>query len=334
MTAHVSVLLPYRQCSATIEEAARSILCQRGVDLELCAIDDGSTDDGPARVARLAAADRRVVPLSTGGVGIARALQAGLAAARGSIIARMDGDDVCAPERLARQLALLEGEPRLGAVGTRVEPFPAEAVGEGLRLYVAWQNELVTPADHARALFIEAPLCHPSVVLRRTALEQVGGWRDTGGPEDYDLWLRLDAAGWGLAKVPEVLFRWRHLPGRSTFADPRYDKARFLAIKAPHLARRVRAWGRPLSIWGAGRTGKRLARALEPCGLRPRRFIDIAPRKLGGFARGVTVEPATVLDPAADAVVVAVSARGARALIRAHLDAAGFVEGESYLCAA
>jgi GT2 family glycosyltransferase len=334
MSAHVSVLLPYRQCAATIEEAAACVLAQRGVALELIAIDDGSSDDGPARIARLARADRRVVALATGGIGIAAALQVGLAATRAPFVARMDGDDVCAPDRLARQLQRFAEDDRLGAVATRVEAFPAEAVGEGLRLYVAWQNALVTPADHARALFIEAPLCHPSVMLRRSALAEVGGWRDTGGPEDYDLWLRLDAAGWGIAKVPEVLLGWRHRPGRSTFADPRYDKARFLATKAPHLARRLHAWDRPLTIWGAGRTGKRLARALEPSGLRPRRFIDIAARKLGGVARGVPVEPAAVLDPATDAVVVAVSARGARDEIRAHLDAAGFVEGESYLCAA
>ena len=334
MAPRISVLLPYRQCEETIEEAVCSTLDQGSVELELIAVDDGSTDRGPARVAALAARHRQIVPLATGGVGIAAALMTGLRAARGAIIARMDGDDVCAPDRLRRQLTLLGADARLGVVGARVTGFPEEAVGEGLARYIAWQNQLVSAADHARAIFIEAPLCHPSVMLRRQALEAVGGWRETGGPEDYDLWLRLDAAGWAMAKVPAVLLGWRHRPGRSTFADPRYARARFLDAKAPHLARRLRAAGRPVTVWGAGPTGKHLARALEPCGVRARRFIDIDPRKIGRTARGAPIVGPDALAPGQDTVVVAVGARGARDEIRDRLHAAGMREPIDFVCAA
>jgi hypothetical protein len=330
----ISVLLPYRNSAATLDEAVASILAQRGVDLELIAIDDGSTDAGPALVAAHAAHDRRVVPIATGGVGIARALGAGLAVARAPLIARMDGDDVCAADRLARQRALLDGDPSLGLVATEVEPFPSDAVGEGLRHYVAWQNGLHSAAEHAREIFVEAPVCHPSVLLRRDALAAVGPWRDFAGPEDYDLWLRLAAAGWGLAKVPAVLFGWRHRPGRATFDDPRYAIARFVETKAPHLARTVLATGRPLAIWGAGPTGKRLARALEPHGARADAFIDIDPRKHGRLARGVAVHPPALAVGLRHTVVVAVGSRGARAEIRARLTAMGHEEGATFWCAA
>jgi len=334
MTPAVSVLLPYRDAAATIEEAVDSVLAQRGVELELIAVDDGSSDDGPQRVARLAGRDRRVELCSTGGAGLVGALRAGLEAARAPVIARMDGDDVCLPERLAHQLERLAGDDRLGAVGTRVEAFPREAVGEGLQRYVDWQNSLVSPEDHARELFIESPLCHPSVALRRAALDAVGPWRDVGLPEDYDLWLRLDAADWRIAKVPELLLRWRHIEGRATFADPRYARERFTEAKAPHLARRVRALGRPLVIWGAGRTGKRLARALEPHGLRPDFFVDIDRNKLGRPARGLPIHSPDALRRGAHTVVVAVGAFGARAEIRDHLRTLAFTEGTDYLCAA
>ncbi len=331
--------MPYRDCAATIDEAVDSVLGQRGVTIELVAVDDGSRDAGPARVAALAARHRGVVPLATGGVGIVAALGAGLAAARGDWIARMDGDDRCGPERLARQLALLAEAPGLGAVGTLVEGFPAAHLGEGMRRYIEWQNQLVSAADHARELYIEAPLCHPSVLLRRAALAAVGGWRNTGGPEDYDLWLRLDAAGWGLAKVPAVLFGWRHRPGRSTFSDPRYAQARFVEAKAPHLARRVRARGRPVAIWGAGPTGKRLARELERFGVRARRFVDIDSVKIGRLARGAPIVAPEALAGAAgagprDTVIVAVGRRGARDLIRPRLAALGYREGVDFWCAA
>ncbi|ACY16978.1 glycosyltransferase [Haliangium ochraceum] len=334
MTPEISVLLPYRQCADTIEEAVDSILAQRGVALELIAIDDGSDDDGPARVAALAARHRQIATLASGGVGIVGALHAGWRAARGALIGRMDGDDLCAPERFAAQRELLAAEPALGAVGTRVRGFPDAALGQGMRRYIAWQNGIVSPAAHARAIFVEAPLCHPSVLLRRSALDAVGGWRETGGPEDYDLWLRLDAAGWAMAKVPELLFAWRHRAGRSTFSDPRYARERFVEAKAPHLARRLRTMARPFAVWGAGPTGKRLARALEGCALRASRFIDIDPRKIGRTARGAPVQAPAVLERGAETVVVAVGARGARDEIRARLDADGWREGDDYLCAA
>ncbi len=326
----VSVLLPYRNTAATLEEAVDSVLAQTGIDFELIAIDDGSADDGPARIAGRPG----IVHLSTGGCGLVGALRRGLDAARGGFVARMDGDDVCLPGRLARQVELLQSDERIGICGTRVEGFPADAVGEGMRRYIAWQNQLVTPEDHRRELFIESPLCHPSVMLRRDALDEVGPWRDVGWPEDYDLWLRIEAAGWKLAKVPEVLLRWRHGDSRMTFTHPSFARERFTEAKAPHLARRVRELGRPLVIWGAGRTGKRLARALEPHDLRPVHFIDIDRHKIGNVARGLPIRATDALARGEHTVVVAVGAIGARDEIREHLRAAAFTEGDDYLCAA
>src|SRR5262249_47506670 len=155
---------------------------------EVIAIDDGSRDHGPACVAAIAARDPRVVRVAANGVGIAHALTLGLSRARGELVARMDADDLSLPGRFAREGALLASHDRLAAVGTRVRVD--DAAGQGMRAYVAWQNALVSPADHARALFVESPLCHPSVTLRRSALDAVGGWRHVAWPEDWDLWLR------------------------------------------------------------------------------------------------------------------------------------------------
>jgi glycosyltransferase involved in cell wall biosynthesis len=334
VTPRVSVLLPYRDAVGTVEEALGSVLAEREPALEVIAVDDGSTDAGPAIVARLARGDGRVVALASGGVGIARALALAAGAARGELLARMDADDVSLPGRFAAQAALLDADPGLGAVGARVEAFPDEAVGEGTRHYLAWMNALITPADHARDLFVESPLCHPSVMLRRAALERAGGYVDVPWPEDYDLWLRLHAAGYGLAKVDATLLRWRHHPGRATLLDPRYGLPRFDQLKARYLAPILRAAGRPVAVWGAGKTGKHLARALEGEGVRAVLFVDIDPRKIGSVARGAPIVAPPDLRRGEHLVVVAVGARGARALVRARLDAAGFREGQDYLCAA
>ena len=330
----VSVLLPYRNNAPTIDEALASVLQDRDVDVEVLAIDDGSTDAGPAIVERIARADARVVRLASGGVGIANALAIGARAARGAFVARMDGDDVSLAGRLAAEVALLEADPSLGAVATQVEGFPESAVGEGLRRYIAWQNTLVSSADHARELFVESPVCHPSVMLRRSALDAAGGFEDPRWAEDYDLWLRLDAAGYGLAKVPRVLFRWRHREGRLTFNDGRYALPLFDEVKAKYLAPKLRARGLPITIWGAGKTGKRLARALEAYEIRPIAFVDIDPRKIGSVARGVRIHPPEVLTPGATTIVCAVGARGARDVLRPRLRALGLVEGDDFLFAA
>ncbi len=309
------------------------MLDEREVSLEVLAIDDGSTDGGPGIVARIAVEDTRVRPLATGGRGLVAALSHGLAHARAPFVARMDGDDVSLPGRLRAQLDAMTRAPRLGAIGTQVEGFPEAAVGEGLRRYIAWQNALVTAQDHAREIYVEAPLCHPSVMLRREALARVGGYRDVAWAEDYDLWLRLHGAGYELAKIPAVLLRWRHREGRATFADPRYDLARFVDAKAGPLATHIARLGRPVTVWGAGPTGKRLARALERHGVRAERFVDIDPRKIGRIARGVPIVAPEGLSRGAHTVIVAVGARGARDLIREYLVREGFVDGEDFVCA-
>ncbi len=330
----VSVLLPYRNVASTIAPALDSLLSQTFQNLEVLAVDDGSTDSGPSQVAQRALADPRVRCLHTPGLGIVPALLHAVHAARGSFIARMDGDDLCHPARFERQVPRLTNETSLGVVGVQVEGFPKDAVGDGMRRYIAWQNALVTAEQHAREIFVEAPLCHPTVLIRRDALESVSGWRDVPGPEDYDLWLRLDAKGWGLAKVPEVLFRWRHRPGRATFADSRYALERFREAKAEFLAIRVRRLGLPMILWGAGPTGKRLARALEPHGLFPSSFIDIDPRKIGRTARGAPILSPESLHPGCGTLVVAVGTRGARELVRAELTQRRFTEGIDFLFAA
>ena len=336
MNARVSVLLPYRDSGRTIDAALSGLLSEADPEREVIAIDDGSTDSGPARVATWARRDARVRMLDSGGRGLVPALALGALAARGALLARMDADDVAHPARLSRQRSHLLANPHVSVLGTRVRAFVEDGhVGEGLALYVSWQNALITPADHARERFVESPLCHPSIMLRREAFEAVGGYRDVDGPEDYELFLRLCARGYALAKLPDELLAWRHHAGRATFGDARYGLAKFRAVKAPHLAEAVRATGRArLAVWGAGPTGRRLARALSAHGARPALFIDVDPGKVGRTAQEVKVCDADALRAETDVVVVAVGARGVRALIRPELDRRGFVEGVSYWFAA
>lgn len=334
----VSVLLPYRNNAATIDEAIGSIVAQRGVSFELVAVDDGSTDEGPAIARARTKGLVNVTHLATGGVGIVRALAAAREHARGLYLARMDGDDLAHPERLGKQLEALTRRDRpenLALVATRVRVFPEDVARErrGVGLYVEWQNGLVSHEDHARELFVESPVCHPSVMYTRESFDALGGYRDPPWPEDYDLWLRYDEAGYAIEKLPEVLLSWRMHSGNLTFSSERYALRTFRMAKGPFLAKRLRSLGKPLALWGAGPTGKRLARELELHGVRAEFFVDVDPAKVGSTARGAPIVGPDALARGSHTVVCAVGARGARALIRAELTGRGFVEGSEFLFA-
>lgn len=333
MNASISVIVPFRNAGATLDEALSGLLAGGDEGVEVLAIDDGSTDSGPERVRTWSEHDPRVRFVHNDGRGLVAALRTGLQLARGGLVARMDADDVAHPTRLRRQREHLLAHPELSVLGTQVRAFTvddASAPGEGLVRYVAWQNALVTAEQHRLARFIESPLCHPSVMMRRDALEAVGGYREFDGPEDYELFLRMIEHGHRLEKLPEVLLDWRHRPGRATFDDARYSLDRFRATKAPYLARELaRGAAENVVIWGAGPTGRRLARALALHDIRPSLFIDIDPAKIGRTAQGAPIVGPDALVAGRDMVVAAVGARGARALIAKDLTTRSFQEGKN-----
>lgn len=205
----VSVVLPVRNGEAFLVEAIESVLEQTLDSLELIVVDDGSTDGSAEIAAALGVTVLRQEPL-----GLVAALNRGIEQSRAPYIARMDADDVSLPQRLARQVEFLDGSPRAGIVAPGVEVIDAA----GARL-----DEIVLPPDDAslrRRLLLRNPFTHGSVVIRRAALDAVGGYRaDYGANEDYDLWRRL-ARSWELAALPEILYRYRRHERATTATDP------------------------------------------------------------------------------------------------------------------
>jgi hypothetical protein len=265
------------------------------------------------------------------------ALNAGVICSRAPLIARMDADDISHPRRLELQLDALDRDPETGVVSCGVRFFPRSGVGRGFRIYEDWLNSLGTHEAMARERFVEAPVAHPSVMVRRELLEEVGGYRDTGWPEDHDLWLRLFEAGVRFAKLDRPLVFIREHGGRLTRTDPRYSTDSFLRCKARHLADGPLRSARSVVVWGAGQTGRRLSRHLDACGVAIDAFVDIDPDKIGRRLHERPVVSPDGLPPLLrhDSVVLAaVASRGARDLIRDRLDAMDLVEGVSYWCVA
>jgi len=204
MTPTVSVLMPVHNAERYLAEAVESILGQTFTDFEFLIIDDGSTDRSRAILERYTARDRRIRLTSRPNTGYTVALNELLGLARGELVARMDADDVALPERVARQVEYLRAHPEVVCVGTAVRFI--DAAGRFLREgHPGMDDEEI----QKRALAGDCPLNHPSVMMRRAAVEAVGRYHPEFQPaEDLDLWLRLGEVG-RLTSLPEALMKYR-----------------------------------------------------------------------------------------------------------------------------
>jgi hypothetical protein len=216
-----------------------------------------------------------------------------------------------------------------------VEGFPEAAVRQGFRNYLDWLNGLAWPEDIAREIYIESPLAHPSVMIRREWLERAGGYQDHGWPEDYDLWLRLHLLGARFAKVPMTLLRWREHPQRLTRTDSRYSVENFLRAKAHYLMLGPLRDRDGVILWGAGQLGRRLSKHLQREGAPLIAFVDIDPGKIGRTLRDRPIIAPEGLHPTwrrlqHPVLLVAVASRGARDLIRERLRQLGLLEAEDW----
>ncbi|MBN1516599.1 glycosyltransferase [Candidatus Sumerlaeota bacterium] len=342
MKPRISILLPARDAAQTLREALDSIQTQTLNDWELIAVDDGSRDATPAILREYAAQDPRVrIERLDQPHGIPAALNRSAELARGKLLARMDADDFSLPQRLELQAELLDARPDLHVASCLVAPHPDGQQSNGLKAYLRWVNGLTEHESMARERFIESPLPHPSVTLRREALAQAGGYRESGWPEDYDLWLRMFAAGMRFAKVKRELLLWRDAPARASRAQPAYSIEAFLRCKVHYIARGPLAQASEFFLWGAGRYAKQTLRCLLQENQRPQALVDVNPDKIG---RSVPNQPGGVPVIAPDAlpdaapqrmILAAVGARGsqrARNEIRQALAQKGYCEGKNFWC--
>ena len=236
----LSVLFPVRNGQETVREALDSILHQSFSDFELLVVDDGSTDDTGEILREAAREDTRIQLISKEPSGIVPALEAARAKARGTFLARMDADDISLPRRFQKQMDLMASDRRIAASGTGVEYVPRESVREGSIRYERWINGLTNHESIEQDLFVECPIPHPTFFLRASALESVGGYRDRGWPEDYDLVLRLWEAGGRFEKVPETLSSLAGGAGPAFPHPPSVFRGRFSTVQGlfppPHTS--------------------------------------------------------------------------------------------------
>lgn len=225
--ARVSVLMTTYNGARTIGESIASVLAQSLADFELVVVDDCSTDMTRELLAAIADPRIRVIR-NARNLGVVGARNAGFAACQGEYVAALDHDDLAAPTRLARQVALLDAEPAVVLVGTRVREL--ELNGRFAHMSYGSGN---TPVVMRWQLHLRNPYSYSSVMFRADAVRRLGGFMREPRiySDDYDLYLRLARVG-EVAMLPEVLCTYRNHPTNTTHSVKPVMDANAAAILA------------------------------------------------------------------------------------------------------
>lgn len=213
----ITVIMPAYQAERTVESAIRSTLRALPAQGRILVRDDGSDDGTVDAVRRLQ--DRRVRLLQGENVGVAAGLRMLLAEVDTPLVARMDADDVCLPHRFKAQVARL-------AKGVDVVFGTVLAMTDHKALAAVPIPVPVGPGEFPLHLLIANAVPHATLLARTSTLTAVGGYRLTPA-EDYDLWLRLAAAGVPMARHWLPMIRQRQHAGQVSMSEP--WKVRFRA---------------------------------------------------------------------------------------------------------
>ncbi len=333
MPIKTSIILPVHNAANTLVECLESIRLQTLTEYELLIIDDGSSDQSTTIIKNYQQSDQRIRLLRAGRVGLVTALNLGIENTSGEYIARMDADDRMHATRLLKQQQFLDNHPEIGLVSCKTRLFPQSEIKRGYQEYILWQDQCLSVEDIAKHIYVESPFAHPSVMLRRTAIEKAGAYRQGDFPEDYELWLRLHQHGIHMAKLDETLLDWRESPDRTSRTDPRYSKKAFDQLRATYLRdNKAIPENRPLVFWGAGRSTRQRVQLLLNQGYQAYAWIDVDRNKIGNSIQGVRVyDPSWLKQHPKPFVLSYVNNYGARELITDALEKMDYQAGIDYL---
>lgn len=227
----VSVIIPIHDPNPRwLREAIDSILRQTCSDLELVVVEDAP------RSAPLAS-DPRVRHLVNPAPGLGAALNFAIGRAAAPLIARLDADDIAESDRLAKQVAMFDGDPLLTVAGSQLLVVAENGLPVATRSYPMAHAEIVDALQRYNAI------AHPAVMFRKAAIVAAGGYAQSGAAEDYDLWCRLAGRGARFANHAEPLTRYRYHPSL-TRADVRRAIRATIEVKRRHfgsaISRRAR----------------------------------------------------------------------------------------------
>ncbi|NCP65369.1 MAG: glycosyltransferase family 2 protein [Paraglaciecola sp.] len=198
----ISVIMPVHNGAAFIDQAIQSIAQQSHRDFCFTILDDGSSDQTPERLRYWQQQDPRIMLLRSEKQGIAASLNQLIMANDSEYIVRMDADDCALPQRLAAQLSIMRDDPSCGILGAKVRLFGEQ---QGV-----WHYRQTSEQTKALALIGNTCLCHPSWMMRRSAIQDLNYSSLYPHMEDmYFLAQYMAQANSKLFAADEVLLEYR-----------------------------------------------------------------------------------------------------------------------------
>ena len=201
----ISVIMGIYNCEDTLGDAVRSILDQTVKEWELIMCDDGSGDSTYETALSISKEYPEKITLlkNQENKGLNYTLNRCLEFVRGKYIARMDGDDLCSPDRFEKELEAFEKHPEMSIVSTVMEHFDENGTWG-----ISAHPQYVTKND----FLYGTPFCHAPCMVKKEAMERVGGYSESKWllrVEDYHLWVKMYAAGYRGMNIQEPLYQMR-----------------------------------------------------------------------------------------------------------------------------
>lgn len=273
------MILPVFNHEKTIQTAVDSILNQTFEDFELLIINDGCTDYSIKKI--LTNKDSRIRIISKEHTGLSDSLNTGIKNCQGKYIARMDADDICDPARFHEQYNYLQENKHWDVCATQVV-YSGPEESEGLRHYISWQNKLLDHDSIYLNRFVDAPIVHPTVMIRKSTFHRFGAYTNKNEPEDFQLWLHWLDLGARFHKIDKPLLTWTDSPTRLTRIHPNYKRDNFFRLKAHYFSlwfkRTYTRYIPELWVCGVGKDVNQRVKWLKQFGLEIRGYIDVKSR--------------------------------------------------------
>jgi glycosyltransferase involved in cell wall biosynthesis len=313
----VSIILPFKNEELYLEACINSILNQTYPHWELVLVDDNSTDKSTLIAQDFVATDPRIQYFKSPGSGVIEAMRHGFLQSTGSLITRMDGDDLKAEDNLEQLIRVT----RAGTIGIgKVKYFRDDGLGGGYSLYEAWINELTQADNNFGEVYKECVIPSPAWLATRQDFIAAGGFNSDFYPEDYDLCFRFYKAGLKTAGTSGIIHFWRDHANRTTRTSHFYADNRFMDLKLHYFKEIDHDKTKQLILWGAGKKGKVVAKDWTASDISFRWLTDNT-KKIGHNIYGKILENAkeAVFDKNAQVVIV-VADKAGQSEISALLD--------------
>ncbi|MFZ6051546.1 glycosyltransferase family 2 protein [Halocola ammonii] len=325
----ISILMPVRNAAPFLEDCLASIQQQTLENWELIAVDDNSTDDSYATLQSFAKRDSRILVLKNRESGIIPALRLALSNSSGTLITRMDADDVMPSDKLKTLSETCKAEGEKAIATGKVSYFSDGELMDGFIRYQNWLNELVEKGNPFQQIFRECPIASPNWMMKRPFFERIDAFEPNVYPEDYDLIFRAFIQGAQPVFSQKVTHLWRDHETRASRTDENYADNSFFELKLNYFLQLFP--NEKIGLYGAGKKGKRLAQMLIDRNVSFRWFSNNR-KKIGREIYGIYLEEDNLVFQSSmkSKMIVAISSPEKQEEIYRMYDEARKQEGRDY----